>query len=75
MNNAFKSEEATGARSHWAALLIVKSGIHYTDSQYFHWQVAGNLELLAQLVNTRSHLSTTIMNVCTPRCTQANWDM
>ena len=38
-------------------------------------KVAGDLELLlAQLVNTRSHLSTTIMNVCTPQCTQANWD-
>ena len=30
----------------------------------------GDLELLAQLVNTRSHLSTNIMNVRT----QANWD-
>ena len=27
-NNACKSEEATGARSHWAALLLVKSEIH-----------------------------------------------
>ena len=27
-NNACKSEEATGARSHWVALLLIKSEIH-----------------------------------------------
>ena len=32
-NNSCKTEEATGARSHWAALLLVKSEVHYYDSR------------------------------------------
>ena len=39
--------------------------LHVTH--YFHWQVAsyGDLQLLAQLVSARSHLSINIMNVHT----------
>ena len=39
--------------------------LHVTH--YFHWRASsyGDLQLLAQLVNTRSHLSINIMNVHT----------
>ena len=63
------------AGSHWAALLLAKSEIHYYNSQHdslFSLATSyGDLGLLAQLVNTRrNHLSINIMNVLT----QANWD-
>ena len=50
-------------RSHWAALLLVKSEI-YLYGSLFSSASTETLELLAQLVKTREHfLSVNIMNV------------
>ena len=56
------------ARSLWAALSLVKSEIHlydsHCDSLFSLASSFGDLELLAQLVNTKSHLSTNNMPEC-----------
>ena len=42
-NNAYKSEEATGARSHWAVLCLSSQkyiSMTLNVTHYFHWQVA-----------------------------------